>query len=143
MEQDILVAGAMREVSGRKVAEDQFRHSDEVFHIIVNNIKDYGIIMLDPEGLIVTWNAGSQAISGYRANEVIGKTLFPFLPIDRHSTWQARAGTCHRQIDRPECGGRLAAAKGRYGVLGGCGGDRILRDPSGEASPVSSRLPAT
>jgi PAS domain S-box-containing protein len=64
---------ANRAVDRRKLAEGQFRSSDEVFHLMVNNIKDYGIIMLDPEGCIVTWNAGANAITGYQAEEVIGK----------------------------------------------------------------------
>ena len=64
---------ANRAVDRRKLAEGQFRSSDEVFHLMVNNIKDYGIIMIDPEGFVVTWNAGAHAISGYQAEEVIGK----------------------------------------------------------------------
>jgi len=74
------LAPAVREMSGRKLAEDQFRHSDEIFHLMVNNIKDYGIIMLDPKGCVVTWNAGSQAISGYQADEVVGRHFSLFYP---------------------------------------------------------------
>ena len=56
-----------------QTADEQFRGSDEVFHLMVNNIKDYGIIMLDTEGRIVTWNIGAQAICGYASHEVMGK----------------------------------------------------------------------
>jgi PAS domain S-box-containing protein len=36
--------------------------------------------MLDPEGHILTWNAGAQAIKGYAANEIIGSHFSRFYP---------------------------------------------------------------
>ena len=75
-----LVSRVVRDASMRKVAEDQFRSNDAVFHLMVNNIKDYGIIMLNAEGRIVTWNAGAQTISGYQADEVVGKHFSLFYP---------------------------------------------------------------
>ncbi len=75
-----LLSFVIRDASRRKVAEDQFRSNDAVFHLMVNNIKDYGIIMLDAEGRIVTWNAGAQTISGYQADEVVGKHFSLFYP---------------------------------------------------------------
>jgi PAS domain S-box-containing protein len=66
-EQGRLVSCAIRDVTARKIAEE------EIFHLMVNNIKDYGIFMLDPEGRVVTWNAGAHAINGFQADEVVGK----------------------------------------------------------------------
>src|SRR5690348_14792197 len=43
------------------------------FRMLVQAIRDYAIFMLDPEGRILTWNAGAERIKGYRAEEVIGK----------------------------------------------------------------------
>ncbi len=77
---DVLLSRAIGDVTRRNVAEAQFRSSDAVFHLMVNNIKDYGIIMLDPEGRIVTWNAGQHAISGYQSSEVVGKHFSLFYP---------------------------------------------------------------
>jgi PAS domain S-box-containing protein len=55
-------------------AGGQLRDTNEVlFHLMVSSIKDYLIIMLDPDGFVVTWNAGAQAITGYEADEVVGK----------------------------------------------------------------------
>src|ERR1700722_20373219 len=71
-------AQASDNFASREFAERQFRSSDDIFHLLVNNIKDYGIIMLDVEGHIVTWNAGAQAISGYQAHEAVGKHLSIF-----------------------------------------------------------------
>jgi PAS domain-containing protein len=75
---DVFVSDAFGIAANRRRAEDQFRSSDEVFHLMVNSIKDYGIIMLDPEGHIVTWNAGAHAIHGYQAEDVIGKSYSLF-----------------------------------------------------------------
>jgi PAS domain S-box-containing protein len=69
---------AIRHATPRELAEEQFRSSDDVFHLMVNNIKDYGIIMLNPQGRIVTWNAGEQAINGYQAHEAVGKHISIF-----------------------------------------------------------------
>jgi PAS domain S-box-containing protein len=44
----------------------------------IENIKDYSIIMLDPKGKILTWNAGAEKIKGYKASEVIGKDFSIF-----------------------------------------------------------------
>jgi PAS domain S-box-containing protein len=38
-------------------------------------VKDYAIFMLDPEGIITSWNAGAQRAKGYSAAEIIGKPL--------------------------------------------------------------------
>lgn len=40
---------------------------------LVQAVVDYAIYMLDPTGLVVSWNAGAQRIKGYRADEVIGR----------------------------------------------------------------------
>lgn len=40
---------------------------------LVQAVVDYAIYMLDPQGHVVSWNAGAQRIKGWRAEEVIGK----------------------------------------------------------------------
>lgn len=43
------------------------------FHMLVESIEDYAIIMLDPAGNVLTWNRGAEIICGYRPDEVIGR----------------------------------------------------------------------
>src|SRR5690349_5464048 len=43
------------------------------FRLLVDSVRDYAIFMLDPEGHILTWNAGAERIKGYSAEEAIGK----------------------------------------------------------------------
>src|ERR1043165_158379 len=35
---------------------------DERWQILMENVKDYGIFMLDPAGVIVTWSTGAERI---------------------------------------------------------------------------------
>lgn len=49
------------------------RHREDRFRLLVEAVRDYAIFMLDPEGRILSWNAGAERIKGYRAEEVIGK----------------------------------------------------------------------
>jgi PAS domain S-box-containing protein len=76
----LLASNAIRDSSGRLLAEEQLRHSNELFHLMVNSIKDYSIIMMDVRGYIVTWNAGAELIKGYRAHEIVGRHFSLFFP---------------------------------------------------------------
>ena len=48
------------------------RQSEERFRLLVDSVRDYAIFMLDPQGHVLTWNAGAERFKGYRANEIIG-----------------------------------------------------------------------
>jgi PAS domain S-box-containing protein len=56
----------------------------ERFRLLVSAIRDYAVYMLDPDGRIVSWNAGAERFKGYKADEVIGRhfSLF-YTPEDR------------------------------------------------------------
>jgi len=56
------------------------------YELLVQAVVDYAIFMLDPDGHIVSWNAGAQRIKGYEAGEVIGQHVSVFYTDeDRHS----------------------------------------------------------
>jgi PAS domain S-box-containing protein len=46
----------------------------------VAGIRDYAIFMLDPDGIIKTWNAGAERFKGYAASEIIGQHFSVFYP---------------------------------------------------------------
>jgi PAS domain S-box-containing protein len=63
----------------------------DVFRLLVESIKDYAIFVLDPEGNILTWNPGAQAMKGYTKDEIVGKHFSKFyLPEAVQSGWPTR-----------------------------------------------------
>jgi PAS domain S-box-containing protein len=62
-----------RDLTERRLAEQDLRASEERFRLIVENTLDYGLFMLHPDGRVASWNAGAQRITGYTADEIIGR----------------------------------------------------------------------
>jgi PAS domain S-box-containing protein len=46
---------------------------EDAWTALMQNVKDYGIFMLDPLGLIVMWNAGAERMFGYLSDEILGQ----------------------------------------------------------------------
>jgi PAS domain S-box-containing protein len=55
-------------------------NGEERFRLLVEGIKDYAILMLDPQGLVTTWNKGAECIKGYRSDEIVGRHFSQFHP---------------------------------------------------------------
>jgi PAS domain S-box-containing protein len=62
----------------RRRAEEALHKSEEVFHLLVEGVRDYAIFLLDPQGRVASWNAGAERIQGYKAQEVLGKPFACF-----------------------------------------------------------------
>jgi PAS domain S-box-containing protein len=56
--------------------------TEESFRLLVEGVQDYAIFMLDPEGHVVTWNAGAERIKGYQPEDIIGTHFSRFYPPD-------------------------------------------------------------
>ena len=54
------------------------RAPEDDLSLLVEGLTDYAIFMLDPQGCVVTWNAGAESIKGYRAEEIIGQHFSRF-----------------------------------------------------------------
>ena len=81
-----------RDLSERRVAEESLRRSEEQFRLLVQGVTDYAIYMLDPHGIVTSWNAGAQRIKGYAPDEVIGTHFSRFYrPEDAAAGLPARA----------------------------------------------------
>jgi PAS domain S-box-containing protein len=61
-------------------AKEGLRQSEERFKLLVESVRDYAIFMLDPEGHVLTWNAGAERFKGYKADEIIGQHFSRFYP---------------------------------------------------------------
>jgi PAS domain S-box-containing protein len=76
--------------------------SEERFRLLVASVKDYAIFMLDPRGIVATWNEGAERIKGYSESEIVGQHFSRF-----YEEADLAAG-------KPERGLRVAAELGRY-----------------------------
>jgi PAS domain S-box-containing protein len=54
--------------------------TDDLFKLLVGQVKDYAIFGLDPNGIVISWNAGAERIKGYQAHEIIGDHFSRFYP---------------------------------------------------------------
>ena len=67
-----------RDLTERREQEERLRRSEERFRLLVDGVQDYAIYMLDTDGKITSWNSGAQRITGYKADEVIGRSTEAF-----------------------------------------------------------------
>ena len=80
-----------RDITERRQAQDALYDSERRFRMLVQAVKDYAIYMLDPSGVIVSWNAGAERLKGYTADEIIGQHFSKFYtPEDRAAGLPAR-----------------------------------------------------
>jgi PAS domain S-box-containing protein len=64
----------------RWLVEEALRESQEQYRMLLDGIQDYAIFMMDPQGRIVSWNAGAERIKGYKVGEIIGRNFSCFFP---------------------------------------------------------------
>ncbi len=99
-----------RDLTGRQEAHDERRkrseellRSEERFRLLVEGVQEYAIFMLDPHGMVSTWNSGAERIKGYKAHEIIGKHFSVF-----RDDSEARSGVCDRELQRAARDGKVA-----------------------------------
>jgi PAS domain S-box-containing protein len=101
---------------GPSLRGDALSADDRAFRMLVDSVVDYGICMLDPAGRVASWNQGAAAITGYVADQVLGRPVSMLYP-----SVSVRRG-------QPEADLASAERDGRWEALGWRvvqGGDRI------------------
>jgi PAS domain S-box-containing protein len=96
----IYVSG--RHISSEKQSAAALRESDRQFRSLVAGVTDYALYMLDPTGIVSSWNAGAERIKGYAAEEIIGRHFSQFYTLD-----DRKAGLPNRSL-------AIAAATGKF-----------------------------
>jgi PAS domain S-box-containing protein len=56
----------------------KLKASEETFSRLVQNVADYAIFMLDPDGYVANWNLGAERIKGYTRDEIVGQHFSRF-----------------------------------------------------------------
>jgi PAS domain S-box-containing protein len=103
----LLIAAAagwsvQRDSSGRGLTEEALRDSEERYRMLLDGVQDYAIFMLDPQGQVVSWNAGAERIKRYTAEQIIGHNFSCFFPPE------------DIERGRPQEVLRMTAASGRH-----------------------------
>ncbi len=78
----------------------------ETIELMIAGIQDYGIFVLDPSGIVKTWNNGAQRIKGYEAAEIIGRSFSVFYQQDDIA------------CGKPQLELQIAEREGRFEELG-------------------------
>jgi PAS domain S-box-containing protein len=60
--------------------EQALRESEERFRLVIEEVRDYGIFALDPDGVVTSWNLGAERIKGWTAPEILGQHFSRFYP---------------------------------------------------------------
>lgn len=60
------------------IREPETIQAIDPFRLMVENIRDYAIFLLNPDGQIKTWNLGAQRLKGFEPAEIIGKDFSIF-----------------------------------------------------------------
>src|ERR1700754_2750170 len=77
--------------------------SERSFRLLVEGVTDYALYMLDPSGIITSWNIGGQRIKGYSVTEILGQHFSRFYTeTDRANGKPARALQIAREQGRYE-----------------------------------------
>jgi PAS domain S-box-containing protein len=85
---------------------DSFRGNNETddrrYRLLVESITDYAIYMLDPTGLVISWNPGAERFKGYTRDEIVGRHFSQF-----YTEEDVKAGLPSRAL-------HVAATEGRF-----------------------------
>ena len=87
---------------GNQHQRDLFE-SERSFRLLVEGVTDYALYMLDPDGIVTSWNIGGQRIKGYAPEEIVGRHFSCFYTeTDRANGKPLRALRTAREAGRYE-----------------------------------------
>jgi PAS domain S-box-containing protein len=65
-------------ISIDRARENPATNHGDIHKLLIDSVRDYAIFVLDPEGRVLTWNPGAQALKGYMREEIIGQHFSKF-----------------------------------------------------------------
>jgi PAS domain S-box-containing protein len=80
--------------SSRADLAQRLHEVEDRFRLFMENVREYAVFMLDPEGRVTDWNLGAEHVLGY-GNEILGQPFGVFFPPD-----DVRNGVPERELRR-------------------------------------------
>ncbi len=74
---------AARQHRARPGSNRRCGESEERYLMLLDGLQDYAIFVLDPRGRVSGWNAGASRITGYTAEQIMGRDFSCFFPSDQ------------------------------------------------------------
>jgi PAS domain S-box-containing protein len=89
-------AYAGTQATGGAVAE-----SMGLYQLLVESVRDYAIFALDPDGNVLSWNAGAQRLKGYTRDEIVGRHFSTFYPPEdlAKPAWELEVATRDGRVE--------------------------------------------
>jgi hypothetical protein len=114
-----------RDLTERRRHEEQLREREERLRLIVDGVKDHAMLLLDPKGVIVSWNPAAQKVLGYTTQEAIGREVAILYPAQERSAGRpqaemaaaAHAGAVHSHSWKVRSDGVLVWTDGSINVV--------------------------
>ena len=85
----------VRDGTDRKVAIQALQDSQQRFQLLVETVREYAMFGVSSSGNVSFWNAGAEAVFGYRSDEIVGFPLAKLYAADAVS-----AGHATTQLNR-------------------------------------------
>lgn len=57
------------------VSQKKLKESEDLFQLLAEGAKDYAMLVIDVDGLIIKWNKGGEHVFGYTEKEILGKNF--------------------------------------------------------------------
>jgi PAS domain S-box-containing protein len=73
-----LVVASVRDITEQKQADAGLLQERDRLRLVVDNVRDYAIFMLDPEGNVSSWSIGAERIKGYQRGQIVGRHFSVF-----------------------------------------------------------------
>jgi len=54
--------------------------NSELIQLLIDNVRDYAIVLLDPQGNVLTWSSAAERLKGWTEAEIIGQHFSRFYP---------------------------------------------------------------
>src|ERR1051326_3888263 len=91
---------------GNNAATKTAPQTMEMLQCLADSLQDEAIILLDPDGIVLTWNQAAERLGGWKAEEIVGQHFSHF-----HSPEDNASQTTQEELHK-------AAAQGSFHEIG-------------------------